>query len=83
MLNPLCMCRLGEAATFCWRLERVGSVGVPSEVTSLVAYEAAADGDAWAPAAPRVSCVTLPSQVRVLPQICEYCLRCLGAKLSE
>lgn len=50
----------------------MGSVGVPSEVTSLVAYEAAADGDAWAPAAPRVSYVTLPSQVRLLPQSCDF-----------
>ena len=60
------MCRLGEAATFCWRLERVGSTGVVADVASLVPYEAVADSDAWAPAAPRVSYVTLPSQVRVL-----------------
>ncbi|EIE24384.1 hypothetical protein COCSUDRAFT_52946 [Coccomyxa subellipsoidea C-169] len=61
LLGPFSV-RLGEAATFCWRLERVGSTGVVAEVASLVPYEAVADSDAWAPAAPRVSYVTLPSQ---------------------
>lgn len=56
-------CRVGELVTFCWRLERMGSVGVPSEVAPLITYEAVADGDAWAPAAPCFSQIALPSQV--------------------
>lgn len=73
MLDLLvCICRLGETATFCWRLERVGSVGGVSEVPSLVAYEAVADSDAWVPGAPRVSYVLLSNQVCVpLSTLCE------------
>lgn len=53
---------------FCWRLERMASVsGGASEAASLVAYEAVAEGDAWAPAAPRISYVSLPGQVRTVP----------------
>ena len=49
---------------FCWRLERTASIsGGTPEAASLVAYEAVAESDAWAPAAPRISYVSLPAQV--------------------
>ncbi len=60
---------------FCWRLERMSSVDGVLEAAPLVAYEAVAEGDAWAPAAPRISYVSLPSQVckwSVLPSLCSH-----------
>ena len=47
--------RVGEQATFCWRLERVGA----AESALLVGYEAFADADAWSPAGARSSYVAL------------------------
>ena len=49
--------RVGEQATFCWRLERIGA----AEASLLVAYDAYADAEAWSPAGVRSSCVTLPA----------------------
>ena len=67
--------------TFCWRLERMGSVGGPSEVAPLVTYEAVADGDAWAPAAPCFSQVTLPSQV-INPELRDNNMKCSICSLT-
>ena len=47
--------RVGEQATFCWRLERMGA----AEGATLVGYEAFADADAWSPAGARSSYVAL------------------------
>ena len=47
--------RVGEQATFCWRLERVGA----AEGATLIGYEAFADADAWSPAGARSSYVAL------------------------
>ena len=41
---------------FCWRLERMGA----ADAGLLVAYEAFADAEAWAPAGVRSSYVSLP-----------------------
>ena len=47
---------MGEQATFCWRLERLGA----ADAGLLVAYDAFADAEAWAPAGVRSSYVSLP-----------------------
>ena len=56
--------RVGEQATFCWRLERVGA----AEGATLVGYEAFADADAWSPAGARSSYVALHAS----PGVCHF-----------
>ncbi len=48
---------MGEQATFCWRLERMGA----ADAGLLVAYDAYADAEAWSPAGVRSSYVSLPA----------------------
>ncbi len=57
VLKDTCCCRVGEQATFCWRLERMGA----ADASLLVAYDAYADAEAWSPAGVRSSYVTLPA----------------------
>ena len=57
---------MGEQATFCWRLERMG----PADASLLIAYDAFADAEAWSPAGVRSSYVSLlagPGQRHSLP----------------
>lgn len=57
MLTAGCCLRVGEQATFCWRLERLGA----ADASMLVAYDAFADAEAWSPAGVRGSYVALPA----------------------
>jgi hypothetical protein len=55
-LSSACWRRVGEQAMFCWRLKLMGA----ADMGLVVAYDAFADAEAWAPSGIRSSYVSLP-----------------------